>query len=113
MTTFRIAGKRIGRQRLQAVGDSLIEYVKPLRFDKLLLCSDFFCYLSMGVLYFDADSQLWLTTLGMALIVGVALVLSTAGWCTLCFSKRLVAPATCGSASKRTCLVRKWLCSLV
>ncbi|VAW52829.1 hypothetical protein MNBD_GAMMA06-1123 [hydrothermal vent metagenome] len=58
----------------------MLEYVKQLRFDRLLLWSYFIWYLSISVLYFDADPKLWFTALGIALIVGIALVLSTTCW---------------------------------
>jgi len=58
----------------------VIEYVKQLRFDKLLLWSYLLWYLSIGIIYFDSSPKLWSTALGIALIVGIALVLSTAGW---------------------------------
>ncbi len=60
--------------------NSIVDYVRQLQFDKLLLWSYFIWYLSISVLYFDADPKLWFTALGIALIVGIALVLSTTCW---------------------------------
>jgi len=57
----------------------MIYYIKQLPPGKLLLWSYLIWYLSISILYFDSDPGLWLTALGISLIVGFALVLSTSG----------------------------------
>ncbi len=58
----------------------MINYLKQLHAGKLLLWCYFIWYLSISIIYFDDDSRLWLTALGISLIVGFALVLSTTCW---------------------------------
>jgi len=58
----------------------MIKYIKQLTLGKLLLWSYLIWYLSISILYFDSDPWLWLTALGLSLIVGFALVLSTTCW---------------------------------
>jgi len=58
----------------------MINYIKHLALGKLLLWVYFIWYLSISILYFDGDPRLWLTALGISVIVGFALVLSTTCW---------------------------------
>jgi len=58
----------------------MINYIKNLALGKLLLWVYFIWYLSISILYFDSDPRLWLTALGISVIVGIALVLSTTCW---------------------------------
>jgi len=58
----------------------MINYFKQLHAGKLLLWCYLIWYLSISIIYFDDDARLWLTALGISLIVGFALVLSTTCW---------------------------------
>jgi hypothetical protein len=51
----------------------LIQYLASLTTAKLILWGYFLWYLVFAYLYFDPDPRLWLTSLGLALIVGFAL----------------------------------------
>ncbi|MBX9879336.1 MAG: hypothetical protein K2Y22_12825 [Candidatus Obscuribacterales bacterium] len=51
----------------------MIRYLASLPPAKQILWGYFLWYLVFACLYFDADVRLWLTSLGIALIVGLAL----------------------------------------
>lgn len=51
----------------------MIEYLASLSKAKKILWGYFLWYLVFACLYFDPDIRLWLTSLGLALIVGFAL----------------------------------------
>ena len=53
-------------------------YFASLNSGRLILWCYLIWYLVVLVRYFDADPRLWLTSLGLALIIGVALYISTA-----------------------------------
>jgi hypothetical protein len=54
-----------------------LRYLANLSAGRLLLWCYFLWYLVVLVRYFEADLRLWLTSVGMSLIVGVALYVST------------------------------------
>lgn len=56
---------------------SLPRYLARLSAGRLLLWCYLIWYLVITVRYFDADPRLWLTSLGMSAIIGVALYIST------------------------------------
>lgn len=55
----------------------MLAYLAQLSAGRCLLWCYFIWYLSVLSRYFDANLQLWLSSLGLALIIGVALVIST------------------------------------
>jgi len=55
----------------------LVGYLANLSAGRLLLWCYFLWYLVVLVRYFDPDPRLWLTSLGMSAIIGVALYIST------------------------------------
>lgn len=55
----------------------LIRYLKTLSNGRLILWCYFIWYCVVLVRYFDPGLRLWLTSLGLSLIIGVALYLST------------------------------------
>ena len=55
----------------------LIRYLANLSTGRLILWCYFIWYMVVLVRYFDPSPWLWLTSLGISVIVGVALVLST------------------------------------
>ena len=55
----------------------LLNYCSRLSTGRLILWCYFIWYLVILVRYFDANLRLWLTSIGLAAIVGVALVIST------------------------------------
>jgi hypothetical protein len=58
----------------------LWEYIRQLNRGRLILWCYLVWYLVVLIRYFDATPQLWLTSLGLSAIIGVALYLSaTAG----------------------------------
>ena len=57
----------------------LVRYLANLNKARLILWCYFIWYAVVLVRYFDPNPRLWLTSLGIALIVGVALYISTAG----------------------------------
>src|SRR5438045_6960591 len=57
----------------------LVRYLANLNKGRLILWCYFIWYLVVLVRYFDPNPRLWLTSFGIALIVGVALYISTAG----------------------------------
>src|SRR5690348_3823805 len=56
----------------------LIHYLANLSKGRLLLWCYFTWYLVVLVRYFDPNVRLWLTSLGLSLIIGLALFISTA-----------------------------------
>jgi hypothetical protein len=56
----------------------LIRYLTNLSAGRLILWCYFIWYVVVLVRYFDASARLWLTSLGLSLIIGVALYISTA-----------------------------------
>jgi hypothetical protein len=56
----------------------LIRYLANLSKGRLILWCYFIWYVVVLVRYFDASFRLWLTSLGLSLIIGVALFISTA-----------------------------------
>jgi hypothetical protein len=60
-----------------ALRPSPLRYLANLSAGRLLLWCYFVWYLVVAARYFDPDPRLWLTSLGMALVIGVALYVST------------------------------------
>jgi len=58
---------------------NLRRYLATLSTGRLILWCYFIWYAVVLVRYFDPSARLWLTSLGLSLIIGVALYLSTAG----------------------------------
>ena len=56
----------------------LLRYLTNLSTGRLILWCYFIWYVVVLVRYFDASPRLWLTSLGLSLIIGVALFISTA-----------------------------------
>ena len=56
----------------------LIKYLSNLSTGRLILWCYLIWYLVVLVRYFDSSPRLWLTSLGLSLIIGFALFLSTA-----------------------------------
>ena len=54
-----------------------VRYLAGLSAGRLLLWCYFLWYLVVLVRYFDRDPRLWLTSVGMSLVVGLALYVST------------------------------------
>lgn len=57
----------------------LIRYLRTLSNGRLILWCYFIWYSVVLVRYFDPHPRLWLTSLGLSIIIGFALYLSTAG----------------------------------
>jgi hypothetical protein len=55
----------------------LLHYLRSLSFGRTILWCYLIWYLVFAVLYFDPNPRLWLTSLGISAIIGVALVIST------------------------------------
>ena len=55
----------------------LLRYLANLTKGRLILWCYFIWYLVVLVKYFDPNPRLWLTSLGLSLIIGVALYIST------------------------------------
>src|SRR3954452_11312980 len=55
----------------------LLRYLANLTKGRLILWCYFIWYLVVLIKYFDPNPRLWLTSLGLALIIGVALYIST------------------------------------
>jgi hypothetical protein len=55
----------------------LIRYLRNLSAGRLILWCYFIWYCVVLLRYFDASLRLWLTSLGLSLIIGFALVIST------------------------------------
>jgi len=59
----------------------LVRYLAALKTGKLVLWCYLLWYINMTSFYFEASPRLWLSSLGISFIVGVALILSTTtGW---------------------------------
>ena len=56
----------------------MIRYLATLSMGRLILWCYFIWYVVVLVRYFDPSARLWLTSLGLSLIIGVALYISTA-----------------------------------
>ena len=56
----------------------LIRYLTKLSTGRLILWCYFIWYLVVLARYFDPSVRLWLTSLGLSLIIGIALFISTA-----------------------------------
>ena len=54
----------------------LLRYVKNLALPRLVLWCYLIWYLVMAVLYFDPAPAIWLTSLGLSAVIGIALNLS-------------------------------------
>jgi hypothetical protein len=57
----------------------LQRYLGNLTKGRLILWCYFIWYVVVLVKYFDSNPRLWLTSLGLAVIIGIALYISTAG----------------------------------
>ena len=57
----------------------LLRYLANLSKGRLILWCYFIWYAVVLVKYFDANPRLWLTSLGLSIIIGIALYISTAG----------------------------------
>jgi len=55
----------------------LIRYLRNLSTGRLILWCYFIWYCVVLIRYFDPSLRLWLTSLGLSLIIGLALVIST------------------------------------
>src|SRR5207245_9805640 len=55
----------------------LLQYLRKLTNARLILWCYFIWYLVVLVRYFDPSARLWLTSLGLSLIIGFALFVST------------------------------------
>src|ERR1700722_10019128 len=56
----------------------LIRYLRNLSTGRLILWCYFIWYIVVLVRYFDSSARLWLTSLGLSIIIGSALFISTA-----------------------------------
>jgi hypothetical protein len=56
----------------------LLRYLTNLSTGRLILWCYFIWYLVVLARYFDASARLWLTSVGLSLIIGLALYISTA-----------------------------------
>ncbi|NJB84203.1 putative neutral ceramidase superfamily lipid hydrolase [Wenyingzhuangia aestuarii] len=54
-----------------------LKYFKNIRFQKIILWCYLVWYLTIMSLYFEASLKLWASSVGISLIIGFALVLST------------------------------------
>ena len=59
-------------------GVRILQYLRNLSTGRLILWCYFIWYAVVLVRYFDSNPRLWLTSLGLALIIGFALYISTA-----------------------------------
>ena len=59
---------------------SLIKYLQQLGPGKQLLWCYLIWYIAIITFYFDSKTEIWLSAIGISLIVGIALVLSTSCW---------------------------------
>lgn len=55
----------------------IVSYLAKLPYSKLVLWCYLCWYLSMVAMYFNASAEIWLNSLGLCLLVGYALFLST------------------------------------
>jgi hypothetical protein len=58
----------------------MIDYFAKAPAGRLILWGYLIWYLTVAITYFDANWQLWANSLGISMVVGVALVLSTSPW---------------------------------
>jgi len=58
----------------------MLDYLRNLGLGQTLLWSYFIWYLSICIQYFDYRPSLWLSSVGIAVIIGIALVISTTCW---------------------------------
>lgn len=59
----------------------MVRYLAALKTGKLVLWCYLIWYTAMMSFYFEPSARLWLSSLGISVIIGVALILSTtAGW---------------------------------
>jgi len=56
--------------------NKVMKYFRELRIAKQILWCYFLWYLTMCVFYFDSTIYIWLTSLGVSIVIGVALILS-------------------------------------
>jgi hypothetical protein len=56
----------------------MLRYIRGLNGSRIVLWCYFIWYLSVVFRYFDSSASLWLNSIGIALIIGTGLVLSTA-----------------------------------
>jgi hypothetical protein len=67
----------------------LIRYLAELKSGKVVLWCYLIWYITMVAIYFDARPRIWLSSLGISVLVGVALILSTTGsWREVCCVNR-------------------------
>lgn len=60
------------------LGSLLMRYIRGLTPPRIILWCYFIWWLGVAVPYFDPNLRLWLSSVGIALIIGTALLLSTA-----------------------------------
>ena len=72
---FKLRAVQLSNQR----GVSLIQYFARLSAGKVALWCYLIWYLSTVVRYFDPTPTIWLNSLGITLVVGIALLLSVSG----------------------------------
>jgi hypothetical protein len=58
----------------------MIDYFAKAPAGRLILWGYLIWYLTVAVIYFDTNWHLWANSLGISMVVGVALVLSTSPW---------------------------------
>lgn len=69
-----------GKMPQPKAGKTMLHYLRTLCLGQQLLWSYFIWYLVITFVYFDINPRLWLSSFGIALIVGAALVISTTCW---------------------------------
>ena len=69
---FKVAG-----EVLRLIARMLTHYLRNLTRGRLILWCYFIWYLVVLIRYFDASLRLWLTSLGLSVIIGFALFIST------------------------------------
>jgi hypothetical protein len=75
---FRVRCVTLARRKEHKPDDvKLINYLANLSKGRLILWCYFIWYLVVLVRYFDPSARLWLTSLGLSLIIGFALFVST------------------------------------
>ena len=62
---------------LRSILQMLVRYLSTLNKGRLILWCYLIWYMVVLVRYFDPNPRLWLTSLGLAIIIGVALYIST------------------------------------
>jgi len=60
------------------LGSLLVRYLRGLTPPRVVLWCYFIWWLGVAIPYFDPSPRLWLSSIGLALIIGTALLLSTA-----------------------------------